>query len=153
MTGKAIMQIHSLTIENIPVMLSIEEAGHLAPWSKDVFERCFDAGYYIWGLSINEELVGFIIYSLQVGECHILNLCIHPKHQHQGYGRRLLDHGLKLVKEKEAGIVFLEVRRSNVNAISLYHKVGFVEVGVRKGYYPIRQGREDAIILAKDLSV
>jgi ribosomal-protein-alanine N-acetyltransferase len=47
--------------------------------------------------------------------------------------------------------VFLEVRPSNPNAIALYHKEGFNEIGRRPRYYPARDGREDALVMAMEL--
>jgi ribosomal-protein-alanine N-acetyltransferase len=49
-------------------------------------------------------------------------------------------------------MVLLEVRRSNDYAKQLYLSEGFHELGVRKAYYPAKNGREDAIILAKYLA-
>jgi [ribosomal protein S18]-alanine N-acetyltransferase len=47
--------------------------------------------------------------------------------------------------------VFLEVRPSNAPAISLYHDEGFNEIGRRPRYYPARDGREDALVMALEL--
>ena len=134
-------------------LVVIEDAAHISPWSDDVFKRCFEAGYFLWGLKENEKLVGFVVYSLQIGECHILNICVHPDHQGQGLGHCLLVFALGAAKKDGAGIAYLEVRRSNAKALSLYKKMGFVRVGERKGYYPDENGREDALVFAKDLGV
>jgi ribosomal-protein-alanine N-acetyltransferase len=48
--------------------------------------------------------------------------------------------------------MFLEVRTSNTAAIALYHSSSFVDLAVRRGYYPARVGREDALILKKELA-
>ena len=42
---------------------------------------------------------------------------------------------------------WLEVRRSNLVAKSLYLRVGYQQVGVRKGYYACQDGREDALVM------
>ena len=47
--------------------------------------------------------------------------------------------------------VFLEVRPSNTGAIALYHDEGFNEIGRRPRYYPAKDGREDAIVMAMEL--
>ncbi len=147
------MKFHLLSETDLSRMLIIEEAAHLTPWTEEIFQRCFRAGYFTWGAELSENLIGFVMYSNQAGECHILNLCVHPAYQSRGYGGQLLTHALEDAKQKRASIAFLEVRRSNERAISLYHKMGFVEVGVRKAYYPATEGREDAILLAKELSL
>jgi [ribosomal protein S18]-alanine N-acetyltransferase len=55
------------------------------------------------------------------------------------------------VAKGEAETMFLEVRPSNSGAIALYQKLGFNEIGTRKGYYPAENGREDAIMYALEL--
>ena len=87
---------------------------------------------------------------MAVGEAHILNISVAPNEQGQGIGRRMLEHLIELATGK-AETIFLEVRPSNVGAIALYEKMGFNEIGVRKGYYPATHGREDAIMLALEL--
>ena len=47
--------------------------------------------------------------------------------------------------------IFLEVRPSNPAAIALYHDEGFNEIGRRPNYYPAKKGREDAIVMAREL--
>ena len=89
--------------------------------------------------------------SVAVGEAHVLNICIDPDLQGTGHGRRLLRSLLKLARGHGAERVFLEVRPSNPNAIALYHDEGFNEIGRRPRYYPAKQGREDAIVMAIEL--
>jgi ribosomal-protein-alanine N-acetyltransferase len=89
------------------------------------------------------------------GECHVLNLCLHPVHQGRGIGRRLLRRLLALARRREADTAFLEVRASNCGAIALYHSEGFDEIGRRRGYYPASRHnahrREDAVVMARAL--
>jgi ribosomal-protein-alanine N-acetyltransferase len=58
---------------------------------------------------------------------------------------------LSIAKQKDADTAILEVRPSNQRAIALYLSEGFCEIGRRKGYYPAKNRREDALILAKVL--
>jgi [ribosomal protein S18]-alanine N-acetyltransferase len=90
--------------------------------------------------------------SIAVGECHILNLCVHPQSQGSGVGKKMLIHMLEVAREHHAVTAFLEVRPSNRMAIQLYSKSGFNEVGMRRDYYPAKHGREDAIIMACTLN-
>jgi ribosomal-protein-alanine N-acetyltransferase len=59
----------------------------------------------------------------------------------------LLEHMLKIAKNHKATNMFLEVRPSNVSAIALYENMGFCEMATRRGYYPAKEGREDAILM------
>ncbi|MCX7676553.1 MAG: hypothetical protein N2Z59_04145, partial [Alteraurantiacibacter sp.] len=55
---------------------------------------------------------------------------------------------MEVARSHRAEMMFLEVRPSNTRALNLYLSLGFNEIGQRKGYYPARQGREDALVLA-----
>jgi len=66
-----------------------------------------------------------------------------------GLGRSLLTHMLELAVEHNVTMSFLEVRPTNFSAIKLYLDMGFDEIGLRRNYYPLRMGREDALIFAK----
>jgi ribosomal-protein-alanine N-acetyltransferase len=93
--------------------------------------------------------------SVAAGECHVLNVCVHPDHHGRGIGRRLLRRLLALARRSEADTAFLEVRASNCVAIGLYRSVGFDEIGRRRDYYPALDpssgGREDAVMMARAL--
>ncbi len=137
---------------DIPQAMIIERLTQFTPWTEEVFERCYDAGYRGWVIEQGDQLIGYLIMSTLAGESHILNVCIHPDFQHQGFGRQLVEAALKNAKEK-SDIAFLEVRRSNAYAIALYEKMGFIQISTRKNYYPTKEGREDALVFAKDLRV
>lgn len=144
--------LRTLFKSDIPKILEIEEAVHLAPWSQDTFNTCFQTGCLGWLVEVEKKIVGFIVVSMRMEECHILNLCVAHKYQHQGYGRQLLQYALTQVHQKGAGIAYLEVRRSNIRAISLYRQMKFMLIGERKDYYPVADGgHEDALIYAKSL--
>ena len=81
----------------------------------------------------------------------MLNICVAPAYQSRGYGRVILQRLIDEATRFKADSMFLEVRPSNPKAISLYHSMGFNEIGNRKGYYPAKQGREDAIVMARVL--
>jgi ribosomal-protein-alanine N-acetyltransferase len=95
--------------------------------------------------------VGHGILSIAAGESHLLNVCVHPDFQGHGFGRILVEHVLERARAGKASTIFLEVRPSNVAACELYDKLGFNEVGIRENYYPSKGGREDALVLAKEL--
>jgi ribosomal-protein-alanine N-acetyltransferase len=136
---------------DVAVVMDIERRAYAFHWTEGIFRDCLRVGYGCWVMELHGSVAGYGVMSLVVGEAHLLNICIAPEWQRQGYGRLLLDHFLELARERGAGQMFLEVRLSNRIALALYRKRGFAEVGMRKNYYPGPQGREDALILALDL--
>jgi ribosomal-protein-alanine N-acetyltransferase len=132
-------------------LLAIETATHIAPWTEETFNICFRSGYLGWVVEIENKIIGFVIVSLQQDECHILNVVVVHAHQQQGWGRKLMEYALLQAEQRHVGIVYLEVRRSNSRAISLYRKLHFHQIGERKGYYPTVAGLEDALVFAKSL--
>ena len=60
--------------EDLPVILTIEEAAYAFPWSLIIFEDCLKMGYSTWVLERDGCIIGYSIMSIAVGECHLLNL-------------------------------------------------------------------------------
>ncbi len=133
-------------------MLAVERAAYEHPWNGGIFRDCLRVGYCCWVGEVSREIIAHGVMSVAVGECHIFNLCVHPQWQGRGFGRKLLRHLLSLAVKRNADTAFLEVRASNDAARALYDSEGFCEVGVRRGYYPARDGREDAAVLARTLT-
>lgn len=137
---------------DVKVVGAIERAACAFPWTEGTFTDCLQAGYDAWVYERGGKIYGYGVVAVKASEAHVLNICVHPDHQHQGCGRYILRHLLKVSRERGANTVFLEVRPSNYPALSLYHKFGFNEIGTRKGYYPAHKGREDALLLALQLA-
>lgn len=134
--------------EDLSQVSDIERRSYDFPWSHGVFRDCLLAGYTCIVLERAEHIVGYGILSVAAGEAHVLNLCVDPEYRRLGYGDRLLDEILRRAKAASVKEVFLEVRPSNVNALSLYRKKGFRQIAHRRAYYQSRQGREDAAVLS-----
>ncbi len=133
-------------------VIAIEEAVYEFPWSIGIFQDCLSAGYCCWLMEQDECVSGYGVMSVLADEAHILNLFIKSNFQNNGLGKEMLDYLIDLAKVHHADVMFLEVRPSNRQALKIYEKSGFDEVGSRKDYYPAKFGREDALILAKQLT-
>jgi ribosomal-protein-alanine N-acetyltransferase len=129
----------------------LENQVSLDPWPEKLFGDCIRVGYSCWVFEDNSEIAGFGLLSCAAGEAHILNLVIDNRWRRQGLGKRMMHHLINTARELGADIVYLEVRESNLIARDLYRTLAFTEIGVRKGYYPAKEGREDAITLALGL--
>ncbi|MCA1979495.1 MAG: ribosomal protein S18-alanine N-acetyltransferase [Thiobacillus sp.] len=130
----------------------IELASYDYPWSLGNFADSLRAGYSMWVREAEGEVIGYYAMMAAAGEAHLLNLTIAPLWRRHGLGRDLLEHCLACARDHRADSLFLEVRASNAAAIALYRSSGFVDLAVRRAYYPARDGREDALIMKKDLA-
>ena len=77
--------------------------------------------------------------------------CTHPDFRRQGVAENLLMTMMDYAQLAKVSKIFLEVRSDNIPAQKLYEKMGFVENGIRKGYYTTRQGQMDAICMVKEM--
>jgi ribosomal-protein-alanine N-acetyltransferase len=141
-----------MTAADLPRIHRIELASYDYPWSIGNFADSLHAGYSMWVHEAGGEPIGYYVMMAGAGEAHLLNLTIAPSWRRHGLGRDLLGHCLASACSHKAGSLFLEVRTSNAAAIALYRSSGFIDLAVRRGYYPARVGREDALIMKKELS-
>lgn len=133
-------------------VLAIEESVYSFPWSRGIFYDCLHIGYICRVFLHNEKIIAYSIISIAADESHLLTIVVAADEQKKGYGRKMLDEMVRIAKNGGANAMYLEVRTSNKTAIQLYHQCGFNELGRRNNYYPAEDGREDALILALDLS-
>lgn len=147
-----VRELRGMRLRDLDQVMEIEREAYDFPWSEGIFRDCMRVGYSCWVMAADQRVLGYCIMSVVQGECHILNLCVRPSAQGQGLGREILTDLLELASIN-ADSAFLEVRPSNAAAIKLYFSEGFNEVGRRKDYYPSDTGREDAVVLAKALTV
>ncbi len=145
--------VRTMLHDDLKMVSDIERRSYDYPWSHGVFRDCLLAGYICLVLEREETVAGYAILSVAAGEAHILNLCVDPDHRAFGYGEQLLDELIGHARELEVEQIFLEVRPSNVSANRLYAKKGFHRIADRKAYYQASEGREDALVLAKKLSL
>ena len=137
-----------LAPDRIPEVMRLEQAIYPFPWTSGNFEDALRSGYSAWTLvSETDAIIAYAVAMLAVDEAHLLNLAVDPQLQRRGYGWRLLDWMARIMREYGARYLLLEVRPSNTEALRLYRQYGFEPIGIRRGYYPARRGREDAIVM------
>jgi ribosomal-protein-alanine N-acetyltransferase len=136
---------------DVEAVHDVERRAYEFPWTAGIFRDCLRADYIAWVLERDGAILGYFLMSLAAGEAHVLNIAVAPEQQGRGHGRRMLRSLVHLARARGAQRIFLEVRPSNGGAIALYHREGFNEIGRRPRYYPARDGREDAIVMAMEL--
>ena len=142
--------VPDMTLEDVDRVCELEELAFSMPWHKESFIEMIENKDALY-LVADDECAGVIgccgVRSI-VGEGDITNVVVHPDYRKKGVAYEMLSQ-LLLRGEKDFGIkeFTLEVRYSNMGAIHLYEKLGFVSEGVRKNFY--EEPLEDALIMWK----
>lgn len=145
------LHIQGMQTSDIDEVMAIEREVYEFPWTWGNFDDSIRAGYSCRVLRLGGVMVGYYVAMKALDEVHLLNVSVSAAFQRRGYGRMLLADVLRLAVDHAAKLLFLEVRPGNEAARHLYEVSGFRQIGVRRGYYPARDGREDALVLALDL--
>ncbi len=139
--------------EDLASVMVIEQQAYPYPWTSGNFRDALASGYH--GLKLVDQgvMVGYLVWMRVLDEAHLLNFTVAPARQSRGLGQHMLKTWLARLVDEGFRQVLLEVRPSNPRAIRLYQRNGFVQTGLRKGYYPSGpDGREDALLMNKNLS-
>ena len=145
-----VARLRPMRAEDLPRVLAVEVRAYSFPWTRGNFVDSLAAGY-LAELLVDEddELLGYFVAMQGVLELHLLNLTVAPEWQRQGHARTLLDVLEQRCRDHRLPAMWLEVRAGNERARSVYRRRGFVEVGVRRDYYPAgASAREDAIVMS-----
>jgi ribosomal-protein-alanine N-acetyltransferase len=146
----ALPRRRAMTLADVGAVLALEVRAYSYPWSRGNFIDSLAAGYLADVLVDEEDAVlGYFLALPGVGELHLLNVTVAPEHQCRGLGRCLMQALHGHAQRLGLGAVFLEVRASNLRARALYARLGYAEVGLRRGYYPATPRREDAIVMRR----
>ena len=135
------------TIAYAPLMAALHTVSFEMPWSEQAFQDLLKLPTTVG--FINEA--GFILCTVVSDEAEILTLCVHPNFRRQGIAKALLQKMERYLKERHVSRFFLEVRASNLPALRLYTRNGFTQMNRRVAYYETKNGREDALVLKKEL--
>ena len=142
------ISFRSMQTNDLQDLLVIEQLNSFSPWTSSQFT---EAQNYIYVLLCENVVIGFVALTQSYDQAELQNFSIHQDYQNLGYGKRLLDFAFQHLS-RDVKQIFLEVRVSNFTAISLYHNLGFEEIGNRRDYYQTEFGREDALIMTVDIN-
>ena len=145
------MDYSYLDFNHLDSVLEIERESNPYPWTARNFTDCIEKGYYSMVLEDNERLVGFSIMAISSEESHLLNIGVNKDFRGSGFGEQILKKMIIAAEVMGSKKIILEVRVSNKIAYRLYEKLGFHEIGERKKYYRLPEGREDAYVMSKTL--
>jgi len=144
------VSLREMADHDLDPVTGIEAVSSPAPWNRNLFAGCLKSTYICIVAVADEQVVGFGIASGKAGEGHIVNIGVNPVYRRYGCGRQLLEGLLRELKGMQVETVFLEVRASNQNAMRLYRRTGFNQIGLRKDYYSLGDSRENAVVMRRD---
>lgn len=142
------MTVRRATIEYAKEIFAIEMECFSVPWSLDSIETELlnedKKLYYV--IEDTNGVVGYAGAWLVYDEGQITNIAIRPSARRQGFGAKLTSALIEECFKRGMHEIFLEVRISNLSALSLYRQLGFTVKGMRKNYYS--EPKEDAYIMS-----
>ncbi len=147
------IELRVLVLDDLDAIDEIERRAYPTPWSRSMFagELAKPTSICLGAFEADGEagaLVGYLVVSRYVDAWHVMNIAVDPPHRGRGVATMLLERLFELTVDDARRGYTLEVRVSNVTAISLYERLGFTSRGLRRGYYT--DNREDALIMWRD---
>lgn len=127
----------------------IEVSSFSEPWSEKALSYLLSGDNFGVVLLVGDEPVAYGGVSAVIPDGDITNIATLPSYRRRGYGERVVSEIIREAKKRGVENLYLEVRGSNVAAIELYLKLGFVAVGERKNFYSAP--REDAVLMKRKL--
>lgn len=122
------------------------------PWSENSIASELNNRLSLWLVAVEDEcVIGYVGSQTVIGETDMMNIAVHPDYRKKGIGTALIVELIDALKARGSHSLMLEVRSSNISAISVYKNLGFLEVGLRRNYY--RNPKEDALIMRKEWSL
>ena len=137
-----------ISLGDLDGIVQIERAVNPFPWGEEALrDTIASSGHHL--MSLREgRAVGFLLSSFVLDEAQLLLIGVSPDWQGAGVGGQLLKELINRSRDQGQKLIYLEVRSGNERAIRLYRSLGFIDIGVRRDYYPGLVGREDAIVMS-----
>ena len=117
------------------------------PWSRKMIEDDIQNPNSFYAVEEEGTVLGYAAIMVIAGEANVTNVAVLPEERGKGIGKAVLSHLIDICIEKNFYLITLEVRKSNIPAISLYKSLGFEVEGERKNYYS--DNGEDALIMTR----
>lgn len=138
-----------MALEDVPQIAELEKICFSDPWSEQSIVSELENPLSLWLVACDDGVIaGYVGSQSVMGWADMMNLAVHPDYRRRGVGEALVSALESGLSGNGVSVLTLEVRQSNENAIALYKKMGFEQVGVRPGYY--RHPKENALILRKE---
>ncbi len=146
------MMIDKMNEGHVSSVAALEAICFRDPWSENSVASELNNKLSLWLVAEEDgRVAGYVGSQTVCNETDMMNVAVHPDFRRRGIAEALINALVAELRAMESHCLTLEVRASNVPAITLYEKLGFAEIGRRKNYY--RNPREDALILRKEWEI
>lgn len=144
------MRIEKMTSGHLDDVYIIETECFSHPWSRQSLESELNNETSLFLVAKEgNEVIGYIGMSIVIDEGYIFNVAVRESYRNKGVATALINELVTYGKKNNFSFITLEVRESNLPAVSLYSKFGFIKAGERKDYYS--NPKENAILMTKYL--
>lgn len=134
---------------HVPAVARLEQENFSLPWSENVLCSELSNPLALWLVALDGgEVVGYVGAQIVPDEADMMNLAVDEKYRRMGIGKALVERLVEKLQARCVRSLTLEVRVSNLPAVTLYESLGFQTVGRRPKYY--QKPKEDALILRKE---
>lgn len=144
-----LMDIVRLDLEHIPHVAEIERLCFSSPWSEKSLELLAGNGGVGFVAVCDDTVIAYGGMMTVLDEGQVTNIATHPDFRRKGAAKRVTEALIEHGRENGIDAIYLEVRKSNLAAITLYEGCGFLAIGERKKFYS--DPTEDAVLMKKTL--
>lgn len=142
------MRIEKMTSAHVGQVAALEGLCFPDPWSEKSVASELENDLSLWLVATEgDRVIGYVGSQTVLGQTDMMNVAVHPDYRRRGIAEGLILALVAELKALDSHSLTLEVRLSNTPAQTLYEKLGFSQIGLRKNYY--RNPKEDACILQK----
>jgi len=142
--------VRRMTEQDLDAIMKIEQESFTLPWSRDSYRGELInqfANYLV--CDCEGDIAGYVGAWIVFEDAHITNIAVGKSFRNKGLGTMLMQEIEKIARSKKALRILLEVRPTNISALTMYEKLGYVKTGIREAYYS--DNGEDALIMTKYL--
>jgi ribosomal-protein-alanine N-acetyltransferase len=135
--------------DHLSEVAAIERICFSQPWSNLGLMRAISArdSVFLSAIDAQGRIAGYAGMMTVLDEGYITNVAVRPDCRRQGVAQMLLRRMEDEARRRGLSFISLEVRVSNHGAIALYSGEGYVDMGLRRGYYDLP--KEDARIMTR----
>ncbi|WP_210396684.1 ribosomal protein S18-alanine N-acetyltransferase [Motiliproteus sediminis] len=138
--------VRALGVNDLEALAALDQRLFTHPWPRASLRQALASGQPVLGCWDDGLLTGYLVGRIVADEAELLQIGVDADKRRRGRASQLLRAFVRLLNQHQVAALHLEVRQSAAAAQAFYQHHGFVPVGHRRHYYPLNDGREDALL-------